>query len=164
MYMKKNIRILVVVLFFFGFLSFGFHYSNAESSSNGSSGSTSTSVAGSTTATTSTTGGSTATTTATTTNPGSSNETVGKIINPIKVNDFSAFVATVLGIILRIAIPIVAAFIIYSGLMFVLARGNSEKLEQAKTRLLYTLLGAGILLGAWMIASVIKATIEALTA
>lgn len=94
-------------------------------------------------------------------NPGG---TVGKIINPIKVNDFSAFIATVLGVILRIAIPIVAAFIIYSGLMFVLARGNSEKLEQAKTRLLYTLLGAGILLGAWMIATVIKATIEALTA
>lgn len=89
---------------------------------------------------------------------------VGKVQNPINVSDLSAFVAKVLGIILKIAIPIVAAFIIYSGLMFVLARGNSEKLEKAKTRLLYTLIGAGVLLGAWMIATVIKSTIEALTA
>ncbi len=90
--------------------------------------------------------------------------TVGKIQNPIKVNSLSDFVATVLEVILKIAIPIIAAFIIYSGLMFVLARGNSEKLEQAKTRLLYTLIGAGVILGAWMIATVVKTTIEALTA
>jgi hypothetical protein len=89
---------------------------------------------------------------------------VGKIQNPINVSDFGSFIASVLGLILKIAIPIVAAFIIYSGLMFVLARGNSEKLEKAKTRFLYTLIGAGILLGAWMIATVIKATIEALMA
>ena len=93
-----------------------------------------------------------------------SGEVVGRVQNPINVSDLSEFVARVLGIILKIAIPIVAAFIIYSGLTFVLARGNSEKLEKAKTRLLYTLIGAGVLLGAWMIASVIKATIEALTA
>ena len=89
---------------------------------------------------------------------------VCKLQNPIGVNDLSEFVAKVLGIILKIAIPVIAAFIIYSGLMFVLARGNTEKLEKAKTRLLYTLIGAGILLGAWMIATVIKATIEALMA
>lgn len=91
-------------------------------------------------------------------------QTVGKIQNPINVSDFSSFIAKLLGIILRVAVPIVAAFIIYAGLMFVLARGNSEKLEKAKTRLLYTLIGAGVLLGAWMIATVIKATVEAFMA
>lgn len=96
--------------------------------------------------------------------PSSGGATVAKIQNPINVSDFSGFVSRVLGIILRVAIPIVAAFIIYSGLMFVLARGNTEKLEQAKTRFLYTLIGAAILLGAWMIATVVESTIKALTA
>jgi hypothetical protein len=95
-------------------------------------------------------------------NPGQGTITP-KIQNPINVSSLSDFVAVVLGIILKIAIPVVSAFIIWSGLMFVLARGNAEKLEKAKARFLYTLIGTGILLGAWMIATVIKATIDALT-
>ena len=85
-----------------------------------------------------------------------------QIQNPINVNSLSDFVAAVLGIILKIAIPVVSAFLILSGLMFVLARGNPEKLEKAKMRFLYTLIGAGVLLGAWMIATVVKSTIDAL--
>lgn len=163
--MKKNIFGLMILLVIVGVVSINIHVAQAQLTTTTTAGSTSTTgttSGGTTGLTTSTTGGTTTATTASAT--GATAGTVGKIINPIKVNDFSAFIATVLGVILRIAIPIVAAFIIYSGLMFVLARGNSEKLEQAKTRLLYTLLGAGILLGAWMIATVIKATIEALTA
>ncbi len=162
--MKKNIFGLMILLVIVGVVSINVHVTHAQLTTTTTAGSTSaagTTSGGTTGLTTSTTGG---TTTSTATTTATTGGTVGKITNPIKVNDFSAFVATVLGVILRIAIPIVAAFIIYSGLMFVLARGNSEKLEQAKTRLLYTLLGAGILLGAWMIATVIKATIEALTA
>jgi hypothetical protein len=98
-------------------------------------------------------------------NPTVSSDGVAKIKNPITgINDLPSFVSKVLGIILKIAIPLVAAFIIYAGLMFVLARGNTEKLEAAKRRFLYTLIGTGILLGAWMIATVIEATIKALMA
>jgi hypothetical protein len=85
-----------------------------------------------------------------------------KILNPVNVSSLSDFIAAVLGIVLKIGIPIVALAIIYSGFVFVAARGNPEKLEKAKSRFLYTLIGAGILLGAWMIATIIKATIDAL--
>ena len=94
---------------------------------------------------------------------GSTPAGVTQIQNPINVSSFSDFIAEVLGILLKIGIPVVAAFIIYSGLMFVLARGNATELEVAKQRFLYTLIGAALLLGAWTIAQVISATVTALT-
>ena len=86
----------------------------------------------------------------------------GKIQNPIAATDLASFATSLLTIVMKIGIPLVSLMVIWSGLMFVLARGNSEKLEEAKTRFLYTLIGAGILLGAWTVATVIQATIQAL--
>ncbi|KKR80352.1 MAG: hypothetical protein UU28_C0042G0010 [Parcubacteria group bacterium GW2011_GWD2_40_9] len=63
---------------------------------------------------------------------------------------------------IEIGIPIAALFIIYSGLMFVTARGNEEKLKKAKTGLMWSLGGTAILLGAWAITEVLKDTIELL--
>jgi len=56
----------------------------------------------------------------------------------------------------------VALAVIYSGFLFVFARGNSEKLGKAKDALLYTLIGAAILLGSWAIAEMIQATVTGL--
>jgi len=81
--------------------------------------------------------------------------------NPIDpIDDLNSFVKSILDIVLTIGIPIVALAIIYSGFLFVSARGNPEKLEEAKRALLYTLVGAAILLGAWVIAQAIGGTIE----
>ena len=60
---------------------------------------------------------------------------------------------------LRVGIPLVALAIIYCGFLFVQAQGNSEKIEQAKDALLYTIIGAAILLGSWAIAGIISNTI-----
>jgi hypothetical protein len=51
-------------------------------------------------------------------------------------------------------------FLIWSGFMFVSAQGNPEKIETAKSRLLYTIIGAILLLGAWTISQAIKGTVE----
>ncbi len=79
--------------------------------------------------------------------------------NPIGVDDLSTFVKKILDIVLTIGIPIVALAIIYSGFLFVSARGNSEKLTDAKKSLMYTLIGAAILLGAWILAQAIGDTV-----
>ena len=88
------------------------------------------------------------------------------INNPLgnNINSIPSFVQTLLGGILQIGIPIVALAIIYSGFLFVFARGNSEKLSKAKDALLYTLIGAAILLGSWAIAQMISATVTGLKA
>ncbi len=87
-----------------------------------------------------------------------------KIINPLGTDspDITAFIKHVLIGALKIAIPVVALAIIYSGFLFVFAMGNSEKITKARNALLYSLIGAAILLGSWAIANLIVSTIGAL--
>ena len=59
-----------------------------------------------------------------------------------------------------VGIPIVALAIIYTGFLFVQARGNSEELTKAKKVLMYTLIGGALLLGAFVIAKAIGATVD----
>ncbi len=91
--------------------------------------------------------------------PGPCIPTAGKICNPISQDSIAGFIQTFLTGILRVGIPIVALAVIYCGFLFVAARGNTEKLSKAKDALLYTLIGAGILLGSWAIAILISETV-----
>ena len=91
--------------------------------------------------------------------------TTGKICNPLAnsgINSIPELIKTFLDGALKIGIPIIALAIIYSGFLFVFARGNSEKLTKAKDSLLYTIIGAAILLGSWAIAKMIEVTITGL--
>lgn len=89
--------------------------------------------------------------------------TVG-LENPIpSITNIGGFVETLLNIVLTIGIPIVAFFIILAGFNFVTARGNPEKLKKAKDMLLYTLIGAALLLGAWVLAEAIQGTVNLIT-
>lgn len=88
-----------------------------------------------------------------------------QICNPLSnTGTIPDLIKTILKGALTIGIPVIALAIIYSGFLFVAARGNSEKLGKAKDTLLYTLIGAGILLGALAIAEMISATITGLGA
>ncbi|MFA4890527.1 MAG: TrbC/VirB2 family protein [Candidatus Paceibacterota bacterium] len=85
-----------------------------------------------------------------------------KLCNPLGVDTFAALIAAIANIIMKVGIPIAAIFLIYSGLMFVTARGSEEQLKKAKNTFMWTVVGAGILLGAVVIATGIEATIKAL--
>lgn len=90
-------------------------------------------------------------------------ETSGKICNPLKnATSLTALIQNVLVKVLQIGIPIVALAIIYSGFLFVFARGNEENLTKAKSALLYSIIGAAILLGSWAIAELIQNTVVGL--
>ncbi|MBI3305942.1 hypothetical protein HYZ82_02280 [Candidatus Nomurabacteria bacterium] len=96
---------------------------------------------------------------------GPPSDTQGKIVNPLGgdgPNSIPEFIQTLLEGVLRIGIPIVALAIIYCGFLFVAAQGNTEKLTKARDALLYTLIGAAILLGSWAIAILISETVRAL--
>ncbi len=86
----------------------------------------------------------------------------GKICNPISQNTLEGFLKNALEGVIRIGLPIIALAIIYCGFLFVKARGNTEELTKAKDALLYTLIGAAILLGAWALAQLIQETVNAL--
>ncbi len=74
--------------------------------------------------------------------------------------DIPSFIESVLNFFLLIGIPIITLAIIYSGFLFVTAQGNSEKLKKAKQTLIYTLVGAALLLGSLVITRAIQGTVE----
>ncbi len=86
----------------------------------------------------------------------------GGLVNPLSSDTFEALITNIANIMMKIGIPIAGIFIIYSGLKFVTARGNEQKLAEAKKTFYWTIIGAGILLGAVVIAEAIKATVSGL--
>ncbi len=94
---------------------------------------------------------------------GGINITTG-IKNPIAgINDIPTFIKAILKFVVVVGVPIVSLAIIYSGFLFVTAQGNSEKLKKAKQTLLYTLIGAALLLGSFVIAESIKGTVDVIS-
>ncbi len=95
--------------------------------------------------------------------PGASTKVTGinfTIKNPIKVNSIPELIKTILEAVIIIGVPIVALAIIYCGFLFVQARGNGEEIKKAKTALIYTIVGAMLLLGSWVLAQAIQSTVE----
>ena len=88
--------------------------------------------------------------------------TSGKICNPIAQNSIQELIKSILEGAMKIGIPVIALAIIYSGFLFVQAQGKPEEIKKAKNALIYTLIGAAILLGAWAIAQLISETVLSL--
>ena len=88
-----------------------------------------------------------------------------KFENPLKPGNDSlaSFVQTILNsVVMPIGAIICAFFIIYAGFLFVTARGNEDKLKDAKSALLNAVIGTAILLGAAAISTIISKTIDAI--
>lgn len=88
-----------------------------------------------------------------------------KINNPLDstIGDLPTLVVRILDIVKLIATPIVILLVIYAGFLFVIARGDPKGLEKAKQALLWTVIGAAVLLGATVIATAIQGTITQLS-
>jgi hypothetical protein len=84
------------------------------------------------------------------------------VTNPLGVSSFCGLIQALLTGAIQIGIPIAVLFIVYAGFKFVLARGNSEKLKEARQNFLWTIIGIGIFLGAWLLANVIANTVNSL--
>ncbi len=84
------------------------------------------------------------------------------IKNPLNssLDTIPKFIKAILDIVLMIGVPIVTLAIIYAGFLFVTAAGSSEKLKTAKKTLLYTIIGAALLLGSYIISEAISATVK----
>jgi hypothetical protein len=93
-------------------------------------------------------------------NPSATSVTIN---NPIpSITTVDGFIKTILVGVIKIGLPIVALAIIYSGFLFVSARGKPEALKKAKDAFLYSLIGAAILLGSWALAQLISDTVTKL--
>ncbi len=68
------------------------------------------------------------------------------------------FVNLLITIVQWVVLPVLALSIVYAGFMLVSAGGNEDQITKGKTWILWTLVGAAIILGAHVIADVIFGT------
>lgn len=89
-----------------------------------------------------------------------------EITNPFKGgNDLYAFIKTVIDkVLMPIGGVIAVIMIMYAGFTYVTAGGDPGKIKTANQMLLYTAIGAAILLGAWVISDAIQGTVNQLRA
>lgn len=108
-----------------------------------------------------------------TTVTGNSNTNTGTnvtLFNPLKGVDcsrgngdcLSSFLLSILDFVINIGSIVVILMLVYVGFKFVVAQGSDTKISEARTMLLWTIIGALILLGSKAIALGVKATISAL--
>ena len=85
----------------------------------------------------------------------------GTIPNPLKTGGtlLSLLAAILNQIIMPVAAVAVVVWIIWAGFSYLRAQGKPEEIKKANQRLLWSLIGAGILLGAAGISAVIQSTV-----
>lgn len=100
------------------------------------------------------------------TSPSPTAKVTSTIPNPFKGgSSLLSLLDTILSeIVMPIAAVGVIVWVIWAGFQFVIAQGNPGAIDKAKQNLLWSLVGAGILLGAAGISKVLSATINALIA
>lgn len=91
---------------------------------------------------------------------------LAQVENPLN-SDYSSLPEFLTGlienVIIPVSIPIIVVMVIISGFKFVTAGGNQTKLDEAKKMLLYALIGALLILGAFVIQAGIQGTIDDIT-
>ena len=81
--------------------------------------------------------------------------------NPLQkqFSSLPAFIEEVVDILRTMGFYAAVVGLVYSGFLFVKARGNDQELSKAKQALWWTVIGTAVLLGAWVFAEAIKNTI-----
>lgn len=86
------------------------------------------------------------------------------LINPLQGGgSLEGFLFNILAFVIRIGTIVVILMTVFVGYKFVAARGEPGKITEARSMLLWTVVGALILLGSQAIAIGIKATVQALS-
>lgn len=85
-----------------------------------------------------------------------------KLESPFVYKTVSDFISAVLRAIVYISMPIIALFVMYAGFKYILARGNPGAIDEAHKNFLYVIIGSLLILGAWVLATLIGGTISQL--
>jgi len=86
------------------------------------------------------------------------------ITNPLRIgSDIPSIITAVLqNIVMPLASVLVVLAILYSGFKFVIAQGKPKEIEEARSGLLWVLIGALVLLGATGISAALKSTVDSI--
>lgn len=90
-------------------------------------------------------------------------DTGGSLYNPLGDITLWQLAIKIMNFIIEIGAIVIVFMVVYTGFKFVVARGNESALTEAKRMLLWTIIGAVILLGAKAITLGVCATVAALS-
>ncbi len=82
--------------------------------------------------------------------------------SPFVYTTVSDFISAVLRAVVYLSMPIIALFIMYAGFKYILARGNPGAIDEAHKNFMYVIIGSLLILGAWVLATLIGGTISQL--
>lgn len=82
--------------------------------------------------------------------------------NPLRFASIETFIEGVLQAVVMIALPIITVFIVYAGFKYVAARGKPDALRESNKNLMYVVIGATLILAAWVLATLIGGTVTQL--
>lgn len=77
-----------------------------------------------------------------------------------RIGTLNDFITLLITIMQWVVTPFLVVALVYSGFVLVTAQGDERKLEHGKTVLVWTLVGAAILLGARVIATAVQGTVD----
>lgn len=80
--------------------------------------------------------------------------------NPIKQQSLMDLVNAILEVVVQFGAVLAVFFLIYSGFLFVSARGNPGAIQKAQQTFFYTIIGGLIVLGAFVISEIIANTAD----
>jgi hypothetical protein len=85
------------------------------------------------------------------------------LINPLKAGtSLESLLNSIMDFVIRLGTIVVIVMLVFVGYKFVAARGNDAKLVEARKMLLWTIIGALVLLGAKAISMALLATVQAI--
>lgn len=88
---------------------------------------------------------------------------LGTSCNSANTDCLMNFLNKILAFVIKIGTVVVILMLVFVGYKFVAAQGAPGKIEEARTMLLWTVIGALVLLGAQAISSAIQATVTAIS-
>ncbi|VAW32742.1 hypothetical protein MNBD_CPR01-162 [hydrothermal vent metagenome] len=83
--------------------------------------------------------------------------------NPLKANSIQELLTAVLSYVVQIGTVVIVLMMVWTGFKFVLAKGNPTELQGARKMLLWTIIGALVILGAQVIAMGVQSTVTAIS-
>lgn len=72
------------------------------------------------------------------------------------------FISGVLQVVVMISLPIITIFIVIAGFKFISAQGKPTDLDKAKENFKWVIVGALLIMGAWVLATLIAGTVTQL--
>jgi len=79
------------------------------------------------------------------------------------ITDIPSFIYGVLGLIVKVGIPVASVFLIWAGFLFLTSQGDPKKLQTARQAFIWACIGFAILTGAWLLATAVQGSLRAVT-